>query len=241
MARRRGGTVVGTPLGVVRGGRRRGDVGWRARLRLWWLGRRDGRLGVPTPAAGDGPEERWVQPPAVLELACRAARSHEALRGALAAALAELDVPIAERAATVAWLAARVAASPAGSLIQAAEELGAPAGGDDAAARARRAAAKERAGLLADEARLAELRIRLAADLERRERLIDEADALAGVISSVRDQCIELYRAANLRRRRAGAAALAAAWPAPAFPPPAWPAAARRVPTGTLANGGPAG
>ncbi|MDT3440463.1 hypothetical protein [Pseudofrankia sp. BMG5.37] len=174
--------------------------------------------------------------PVMLELANAAARSHEVLRGALAAVLVELDARIAERSARVEALAARVDASPAERLMRAAEELGAPASGDDAAARARRAAAKARAELLADQGRLADLRVRLAADLERRERLIDEAAARVGGVSSYRDQCIEVYRAANLRRRRRTAAALAGAWPRPTFPPPAWLHAARRVPTGAHAG-----
>ncbi|MBL7487463.1 hypothetical protein I6A60_05960 [Frankia sp. AgB1.9] len=219
------------------------SLGVRTRLRLWWLGRRDGRAGVPSATrsgpTGDAPPASmvgWLASPAVLELAYAAARSHEALRGVLAAALGELDMRIAEGAAQAGLLAARVTGSPADRLVREAEDLGAPVSGDDAAARARRAAARARANLLTDQARLENLRVRLAVDLERRERLIDEVEARAGVISSFRDQCVEVYRAANLRRRRREAAALADAWPPPAFPPPEWLRTARCVPTGVLAS-----
>ncbi|MBL7487475.1 hypothetical protein I6A60_06020 [Frankia sp. AgB1.9] len=174
----------------------------------------------------------WSACPVVLELGYAAAREHEVLRGGLAVALVELDARIAEGTALVGVLAARVAGSPAERLVREAEELGVPVSGDDAAARTRRAAARARADLLADQARLENLRVRLAVDLERRERLIDEAEARAGVISSFRDQCVEVYRAANLRRRGREAAALAEAWPRPTFAAPAWLRTARRVPTG---------
>ncbi|MBL7487431.1 hypothetical protein I6A60_24755 [Frankia sp. AgB1.9] len=154
----------------------------------------------------------------------------------MAAALVGLDTRIAEVSARVDVLVARVAGSPAERLVREAEELEAPRSGDDAAARARRAAARARADLVADQGRLDALRVQLAVCLERRERLVDEAEARARVISSFRDQCVEVYRAANVRRRRGEAAALVEGWPRTEFGPPAWLLTVRRVPTGTVGD-----
>jgi hypothetical protein len=165
-------------------------------------------------------------------LAAGAARSHDLLHAVLTASLAELDTEIAEKVTAIAVVQARLAVDPADRLVAEAEALGQPATSDDAVARARRRAAKARAANLADRARFDDLRIRLAVLLERRERLIDGTAARADAVSSFRDQCIEVYRAANLRRRRDEAATIAEAWHPPAFPPPAWLADVRTVPTG---------
>jgi len=224
----RGGVVLETPFGPVRAGRRGGGVGARGRLRLCWWGRRDARIGIPDAA--------WAQrqpiTPAIQELGSAAARTHELVRVALVAELVGLDARIAERFAAVSAVAGRVADSPAERLVEEAEKLGAPASGDDAVARARRAAARARAELAGDRARLDDLRLRLAADLEQRERLIDDAEARVAAISAFRDQCVEVYRAANLRRCEQDAPALAEAWPQPAFAPPDWLRSIRQVPTG---------
>ncbi|WP_250281374.1 hypothetical protein [Frankia sp. CiP1_Cm_nod2] len=219
-----------TGFGATRLDGRHAGVGRRTRLRLWWRGRRDAGAGIPTSAPAS------FVTPAIRELAAGAERSHSRLRSALTTLLIEIDTEIAETVAAIAVVRAQQDTDPADRMVADAEALGQPATSDDAAARTRRRAAQARTASLADRGRLSELRIRLAGLLERRERLIDDAEARADEISSFRDQCVEVYRAANLRRRGEDAAALAEAWVPPAFPPPAWLTAVHRVPTAT-ANG----
>ncbi len=221
-----------TPLGALSsganpiGGRHPGVGRW-TRLRLWWRGRRDADAGIPTVAPGS------FTTPAIRELAASAERSHGLLRSILTGLLIDLDVEIAENVAAIAVLRALLATDPADQMVTEAEALGQPGSSDDAVARSRRSAAQARTANLTDRTRLGELQIRLAGLLERRERLIDDAQARADGISSFRDQCVEVYRAANLRRRGEDAAALAEAWVPPAFPSPAWLTTVRRVPTVT--------
>jgi hypothetical protein len=220
-------TVAPAPAVTIPVGEHHAGVGRRRRVLLWWRGRRDARRGIPTP------EPASFATPTMRELAASAARSHDHLHAVLAAGLVELDAEIAEKSAAIAVLQARLVADSSDRLVADAEALGQPVTSDDAAARARRRAASARAASLTDRARLDGMRIRLAVLLERRERLVDETAARVDAVSSFRDECIEVYRAANLRRRGdEAAAALAEAWHPSTFPQPTWLAGVRTVPTG---------
>ncbi|WP_239381699.1 hypothetical protein [Frankia sp. CIT1] len=210
----------------------------RTRFRMWLRGRRDGRVGLPTPAvplpqakpapgtAHDTDPVSWSadpqawSTPAIREITALAARSHHALGVEALAALDGIDTGIARLEALVARLTSELPMNTEKERLHLTPKQ--PRTCDDETARANRRAATGRSKRDATRQRLDTAREQLAELRKQREVTADRAVAQAMAVSSFCLQYIEVYRAANLRVRGEQAPVLAAAWPQPEINEPAW-------------------